>query len=146
MALADGAAAIYLGRDSQIGGLESDWPILVRASIKSTRALERFRNEVQISSIPDSIWTIMSHYANLFYLSFAQIELQSWFQRNYTSVVAMFEDRFTLWTIESAPNPNMDGAAQQQMKTVDDSAEDLRLKLVEVPARRGKELRALTGW
>lgn len=118
VALADGAAAMYIGRDAQIGGLESDWPILVRASIKSTRALERFRNE---------------------------IALQSWFQRNYTSVVSMFEDRFTLWTIESAPNPITDGGAQQQMK-VDDSGEDLRLKLVEVPARRGKELRALTGW
>lgn len=46
VALADGAAAIYLGRDPQMGGRDSDWPILVRPSIKSTRALERFRNEV----------------------------------------------------------------------------------------------------
>lgn len=80
-----------------------------------------------------------------FVLYCAQIALQSWFQRNYTSVVSVFEDRFTLWTIESAPNPTTDGGAQQQMK-VDDCGEDLRLKLVEVPARRGKELRALTGW
>ena len=48
VALADGAAAIYLGRDLQIGGRDDDWPILVRPSIKSTRALERFRNEVFI--------------------------------------------------------------------------------------------------
>lgn len=46
VALADAAAAIYLGRDPQIGGRYDDWPILVRPSIKSTRALERFRNEV----------------------------------------------------------------------------------------------------
>lgn len=119
VALADGAAAIYLERDPQIGGLDSDWPILVRPSIKSTRALERFRNE---------------------------IALQSWFQRNFTSVVAMFEDRFELWTIERLSN--MEGAthigSQQLMK--DDSVGELRFKQIEFPARRGKELRALTGW
>lgn len=120
VALADGAAAIYLGRDLQIGGHDDDWPILVRPSIKSTRALERFRNE---------------------------IALQSWFQRNFTSVVAMFEDRFELWTIERLSN--FVGATQigsQQLTKDDNPVDELKLKLVELPARRGKELRALTGW
>ncbi|KAG0598296.1 hypothetical protein M758_12G062200 [Ceratodon purpureus] len=120
VALADGAAAIYLGRDPQIGGRDDDWPILVRPSIKSTRSLERFRNE---------------------------IALQSWFQRNYMSVVAMFEDRFELWTIERLPNS--EGATQmgsQQLTKDDDLIDELKLKRIELPARRGKELRALTGW
>lgn len=68
--------------------------------------------------------------------------MQSWFQRNYTSVVAMFEDRFELWTIERLSSME---EATQQMKD-DDPVEELRLKRVEFPARRGKELRALTGW
>jgi hypothetical protein len=46
VALAVGVAAIHLRRDPQIGGIDSDWPILVRPSIKSTRALARFRNQV----------------------------------------------------------------------------------------------------
>jgi hypothetical protein len=76
-----------------------------------------------------------------------QIALQSWFQRNYTSVVAMFEDRFELWTIERLSN--FVGATQigsQQLTKDDNPIDELKLKLVELPARRGKELRALTGW
>jgi len=76
-----------------------------------------------------------------------QIALQSWFQRNYTSVVAMFEDRFELWTIERLSN--MERSVQigsQQLMKDDDPIEELRLKQIEFPARRGKELRTLTGW
>jgi hypothetical protein len=49
---------------------------------------------------------LLVHEASLLYC--AQIALQSWFQRNYTSIVAMFEDRFELWTIER--HFNMEGA------------------------------------
>lgn len=52
VASADAASAIYLGRSSVMGGREeNDWPILVRPSIKSTRALERFRNEVGFTTL-----------------------------------------------------------------------------------------------
>ena len=63
------------------------------------------------------------------------------------SVVAMFEDRFELWTIERLPNS--EGATQmgsQQLTKDDDLIDELKLKRIELPARRGKELRALTGW
>ena len=76
-----------------------------------------------------------------------QIALQSWFERNFTSVVAMFEDRFELWTIERLSN--FEGAPQignQQLTRDDDPIDELKLKRIELPARRGKELRALTGW
>lgn len=50
VAVADGVASMYLGRSSVMGGLEENgWPILVRSSILSTRALERIRNEVHHS-------------------------------------------------------------------------------------------------
>ncbi|XP_024364560.1 uncharacterized protein [Physcomitrium patens] len=119
VALADGAAAIYLGRDPQMGGRDSDWPILVRPSIKSTRALERFRNE---------------------------IALRGWFQRNFTSVAAMFEDRFELWTIDTLRDSEVATPIESQQTTKDDGVTEIRLKPIELPARRSKELRALTGW
>lgn len=77
---------------------------------------------------------------------FVQIALQSWFQRNYTSVVAMFEDRFELWTIERLSSS--EGATQTRFQQLrkNDPVDELKLKRLELPARRGKELRALTGW
>lgn len=58
----------------------------------------------------------------------------------------MFEDRFELWTMERLSN--MKGATQigSQQQMIDDDPVELKLKRIELPARRGKELRALTGW
>lgn len=59
----------------------------------------------------------------------------------------MFEDRFELWTIGRLSN--FEGATQigsQQLTKNDDPVDELKLKRIELPARRGKELRALSGW
>lgn len=76
----------------------------------------------------------------------AQIALRGWFQRNFTSVAAMFEDRFELWTIDTLRDSEVATPIESQQTTKDDGVTEIRLKPIELPARRSKELRALTGW
>ncbi|KAK9815661.1 hypothetical protein WJX72_007540 [[Myrmecia] bisecta] len=106
--IADAVAAIYLAEAGQglDGGpaavtrdalLEGSWPTFLHPRLASTRNLERFRN---------------------------QVALHAWMQRNYQSVVAMYEDRHALWGL--APGGNL---VQRS-----------------ISARRAKELNQLTGW
>lgn len=94
--LEGGRLALQLnGRDILPG---SSWAPMVHPRLGSTRTLERFRN---------------------------QVALQRVLQRQYHSVVAIYEDRYDLWGFEPET-----GAL-------------LRRKL---PVRRAPDMAALTGW
>jgi hypothetical protein len=58
----------WAGRPGRGG--QGAWPLFLHARIGSTRALERFRN---------------------------QVALQRWIGANVTAVVALYEDRYELW-------------------------------------------------
>lgn len=126
VAIADSVAAVYLGQSSLMGGQEeNDWPILVRSSILSTRVLERFRN---------------------------QVALNGWLQKNFSSVVAMFEDRFELWTIQGTTISNQHPVKGNKTKwqggqlKQKEHPQELRFSWLQMPARRSRELKGLTGW
>lgn len=83
-----------------------------------------------------------------------QVALRSWLQQNFSSVVAMFEDRFELWTIQRLYNGGQISEEEIQKSTEqgpnarqdEDPAQGIKLAVVQLSARRSKELRALTGW
>ena len=61
----------WAGRPGSLGrGGQGAWPLFLHARLGSTRALERFRN---------------------------QVALQRWIAANVASVVALYEDRYELW-------------------------------------------------
>lgn len=83
-----------------------------------------------------------------------QVALRSWLQQNFSSVVAMFEDRFELWTIQRLCNGGQVSEEEirksteqgSQARKDEDPAQGIKLAVVQLSARRSKELRALTGW
>lgn len=87
----------------------------------------------------------------LYYLS-AQVALRGWLQQNFSSVVAMFEDRYELWTIQKRPitegTTTKGGRSKEQASQAKgkDTSDELKLTRIELPARRSKELKGLTGW
>lgn len=66
----------------------------------------------------------------------------------------MFEDRFELWTIQRLCNGGQVSKEESQKSSEqgpqarkdEDLAQGIKLAVVQLPARRSKELRALTGW
>eukprot|EP00898_Chlorokybus_atmophyticus_P008601 jgi/Chlat1/8742/Chrsp9S08568 len=108
--VANNAAAAYLGQLALgVLGDSVELPTLAHPSLTSTRAIERFRN---------------------------QVALRNWVQDNFTSVVAICEDRHELWTL--------------QVGTPTDITEEppTTLQLIQryLPVRRIEELQAFTGW
>lgn len=86
----------------------------------------------------------------LFILFALQVALNGWLNLNFTSVAAMFEDRFDLWTLQRRPIASVDkkqvkdtspGNGEKEIKRA-----GLRLTRLQLPARRSDELKALTGW
>ncbi|KAG6550531.1 hypothetical protein Mapa_007900 [Marchantia paleacea] len=124
--VAEVVATLFLDSCSSVATLSPQsetWQAFLLPSILSTRSLERFRNEVA---------------------------LNGWLNLNFTSVVAMFEDRFDLWTFQRRPIPSVDknqvkdtssGNGEKEVKRA-----CLRLTRLQLPARRSDELKALTGW
>ncbi|KAH9305397.1 hypothetical protein KI387_009801, partial [Taxus chinensis] len=131
IALADGIATLYLELISMDGSTSSEDELtnLVKLSYTSTRALERFRNEVA---------------------------LNRWLQDNFFSVVAIYEDRFNLWTFESVPikTPLATKSYKHEWwkkmnykKMVkEEPLEDVTITPVLLPVKRTNELRSLSGW
>ncbi|GLJ11237.1 hypothetical protein SUGI_0148120 [Cryptomeria japonica] len=129
--LADGIATFFLEVISMDRSTSSEDELtnLVKPSYMSTRALERFRNEVALSR---------------------------WLQDNFFSVVAIYEDRFNLWTFETVPlkTPPATKSSKyrwwKKMKYLkmvgEEPLEDIIITQVLLPMKRTKELRALLGW
>ncbi|KAL2622217.1 hypothetical protein R1flu_002422 [Riccia fluitans] len=126
--IAEVVATLFLDSCSSVATLSPQsetWQAFLRPSILSTRSLERFRNEVA---------------------------LNGWLNQNFSSVVAMFEDRFELWTFQRQSTPC---AAEKKVRSKrqpekgevkEVESPELVLTRVQLPARRGDELKALTGW
>ncbi|KAH7372485.1 hypothetical protein KP509_17G006600 [Ceratopteris richardii] len=126
--VADKAAALYLDLISNGGSICNwQWSNIMSKSISSTRLLEKFRNEVA---------------------------LNGWLNDNFQSVTAMFEDRFDLWILKSHEDDSNNEIRQVQKVGVihkKQNPEARKYSVVSIRpsklfARRGKELRALTGW
>jgi hypothetical protein len=81
-----------------------------------------------------------------------QVALNGWLQKNFSSVVAMFEDRFELWTIQgttiSNQHPVKGNKTKQQGGQLKqkERPQELRFSWLQMPARRSRELKGLMGW
>lgn len=130
IAVADGIATLCLEFVSMHRSTSNDDDLtnLIKTSYMSTRALERFRNEVA---------------------------LNRWLQENFFSVVAIYEDRFNLWVLRS--NSLEKSAVKKSHKhkrrnmnhkkmIKEEQLKDIVISPVLLPVRRTKELRALSGW
>lgn len=131
IALADGIATMYLELISvdNVTLSESGLTNLVQPSYVATRSLERFRNEVA---------------------------LNRWLQDNFSSVIAIYEDRFNLWTLQSVvvkkpvetENNNNGWLKKVNPKKMvhEEILKDLVICKRVLQTKRTKELRALSGW
>ncbi|KAL3691859.1 hypothetical protein R1sor_005510 [Riccia sorocarpa] len=125
--IAEVVATLFLDSCSSVAALSPQsetWQTFLRPSILSTRSLERFRNEVA---------------------------LNGWLNQNFSSVVAMFEDRFELWTFQRRSIPKADEKQAKSKRRPENREQDVEspelvLTRVQLPARRSDELKALTGW
>lgn len=81
-----------------------------------------------------------------------QVALNGWLQKNFSSVVAMFEDRFELWTIQGTTISNQHPVKGNKTKwqggqlKQKEHPQELRFSWLQMPARRSRELKGLTGW
>jgi hypothetical protein len=81
-----------------------------------------------------------------------QVALNGWLQKNFSSVVAMFEDRFELWTIQGTTISNQHSVKGNKTKRQGgqlkqkEHPQELRFSWLQMPARRSRELKGLTGW
>eukprot|EP01018_Ginkgo_biloba_P026943 Gb_32290 [translate_table: standard] len=131
IALADGIATLFLELISMDISTfsESEWVSLIQPSFMSTRALERFRNEVS---------------------------LNRWLEHNFFSVVAIYEDWFNLWILKTsvAEKPIKTQRLKHgwwnkinSKKMVEEGQlKDIVMSRLRLPIKRTKELRTLSGW
>lgn len=126
--LADKASALYLDLISTGNPVcDTQWWNTLAYNVSSTRLLEKFRNEVA---------------------------LNGWLNENFRSVVAMFEDEFDLWILNSKVIISGNDRSVKARKQSNDQAKSMkereRSQFVmgqhKLPARRVRELRALSGW
>jgi hypothetical protein len=81
-----------------------------------------------------------------------QVALNGWLQKNFSSVVAMFEDRFELWTIQGTTISNQHPVKGNKTKRQGgqlkqkEHPQELRFSWLQMPARRSRELKGLMGW
>lgn len=131
IALADGIATMYLELISvdNITLSESGLTNLVQPSYMATRSLERFRNEVA---------------------------LNRWLQDNFSSVIAIYEDRYNLWTLQyvfvkkpaETENYNHGWLKKVNPKKMvhKELLKDIVICKCVLQMKRTKALRALSGW
>lgn len=131
ISLADGIASMCLELISVDNDTLSEIGLmnLIQPSYMATRSLERFRNEVA---------------------------LNRWLQDNFSSVIAIYEDRFNLWTLQSVvvkksaetENDNRGWYKKVNSKKMvhEELLKDFFICKRVLQIRRTKELRALSGW
>eukprot|EP00250_Pteridium_aquilinum_P033661 c6037_g1_i2 orf=905-1753(+) len=126
--VADRASALYLDLISTSNSVyDYQWSNIMANFIPSTRSLEKFRNEVA---------------------------LNGWLHENFQSVTAMFEDRIDLWILKScAKKIEEDRSIKPKMRNNNRTSRVKERESLEtvfgyykLSVRRGRELRALTGW